>query len=112
MTTADDNLHAFSADGQPVWSAKLPDGPLAGWPLVTSGQWICASSGGKVFRLSAADGTAIPWDRRDYLSVGQPLGASPTLYGGRILLVGRDGTLYVAQIPQLPDAATTAGALP
>ena len=112
LTTADDKLHAFSGDGKRAWSIDLPDGPLAGWPLATAGQWICASASGRVLRLSEPDGRLIPWDGNDHLAVGQPLGASPTLYGARILFVGRDGTVFVALIPQAANSAADAGASP
>ncbi len=72
-------------------------GPLAGAPLaLNDGKqgFIFASKHGL---LTVVDGNGQVRATKD---MSEPLGSGPVAYGGRLLLAGWAGTLYLTDVPQ------------
>jgi outer membrane protein assembly factor BamB len=107
-----EGLIGLEAGAAQRWISPLPFGPLAGSPLVVDDTVVLASVGGTLWRVSARTGQQIPWEKaeggnqpRDQFEVNEPLAAGPVAWGRRLLLAGRDGTLYVTAMP--PPAQPT-----
>ena len=93
LTTSDQKMWVFSAEAD--WSVDLPFGPLAGRPLAQDGQWLCASTDGHLF---AVDPESRRIDESVAFDLEEPLALGPIEFGGRLLLSGRDGTVYFATL--------------
>jgi hypothetical protein len=90
-------LICLEAGQKPRWATNLNYGPLAGRPLLEGGDFLLAFQSGMVTRVSAATG-----EEKKAVQIGEPLGEGPVVFGTRLLLSGRDGTLYV--IPMLASS--------
>ena len=105
ISTNDNQLHAINSNGRIVWTSPLPFGALAGDPLATARELILTSVNGQVWRIHREDGKPRPWAAsRTHLDVGEPLGARAVIFSKKLLLLGRDSTLFVTELPQ--SAAT------
>ncbi|HND52453.1 MAG TPA: PQQ-binding-like beta-propeller repeat protein, partial [Pirellulaceae bacterium] len=80
------------------WKSALDTGPLAGPPRLDGESLLVASLRGDVLRIGLADGKKQAETRLPGALLG-----SPTVYGGRLLVGGADGTLYV--LPPLAGGA-------
>jgi hypothetical protein len=108
-------LMCLSAGGQQRWTAPLVHGGLAGRPLAMNQTFVLASDRGTLWRVDSETGQAIDWGPAagdgtpsDRFEVGEPLGAGPVAFGDQLLLVGRDGTLYVTPQPKREDSSSEA----
>lgn len=95
LANDDDKLLCFGADGKPLWTIGLIHGLPAGRPLAVGSDLIFASLDGVVWRAEASTGRELA-----KLETGHPLGIGPVLLGGRLLLCGHDGTLYLVDQPK------------
>lgn len=89
VATDEDRLLAIDDTGRPAWGITLEGGPLVGTPLVQDDALLLALQSGRVQRLAAPDGQV-----RGTLDVGEPLGAGPLLVGGKLFVLGYDGSIY------------------
>ncbi len=93
-------LESFSSAGKRMWTTELLDAPLAGPPVWDKGTWLLASVNGKLWRVDAKSGKTLPWrgSQADHFDVGEPLGAAPFMMGSRLVLLGRDCTMFVVSL--------------
>ena len=87
-------VYCFDGTGAQRWKLTEPVGPLAGDPLALNGNYVFASSRGDVWVVDANGRVT----GRNKLS--EPLGGGPMALGGRLLVTGWDGTLYLVNVPQ------------
>jgi outer membrane protein assembly factor BamB len=90
-------LHCIGADGQSRWSVSVGKGRLTGAPLMIDGEVALASTSGDVTRINLDDGR-----QTADLNLGEPLGAAPVPFLGKLLLTGSDGTVYIASWAEAP----------
>jgi hypothetical protein len=109
LRTDVEGLVCLEASGKQRWIAPANRGPLAGRPLVADDGFVFASRDGTLWRVDARSGQPIAWGPAEQFEVGEPLGAGPVAFGRRLLLVGRDGTLYVTDLPDREPVTTQAG---
>jgi outer membrane protein assembly factor BamB len=86
-------LFCVDEKGASLWNAPLSKGRPAGAPLAEGGDYVLALDDGRVSRLDGQTGRETA-----ATSVGQPLGAAPISFAGRLLLTGSDGTLHVVSL--------------
>ncbi|MHB1037177.1 MAG: outer membrane protein assembly factor BamB family protein [Pirellulales bacterium] len=94
LATADERLFCLGADGKLVWQVPLAGGPLAGTPCAVGGNYLLASTRGVVWRVDGKTGKLLA-----KVDTGRPLGTGPVLMGDRLVVGGRDGTLYEIKQP-------------
>jgi hypothetical protein len=111
ITTDTGQLHAVTAGPQLVWSSPLKFGPLAGAPLVLDKTLVLTSVHGQVWRVATDSGNPLPWGETTHFDVAEPLGAGAGRVAQRLLLLGRDSTLFLTELPP-PAAAATANTNP
>ncbi|MCA9263860.1 MAG: PQQ-binding-like beta-propeller repeat protein, partial [Planctomycetales bacterium] len=105
LATDTNNLVALNAQGQTAWSVPLEFGALAGSPVLIDERLLCTSVDGHVWQIATDKGQMIPWhDDQRSLDAGEPLAASATVVGKLLLLLGRDSTLYIAEMPTAAEA--------
>ncbi len=110
VTTDAKQLHAVTAGPELVWSSPLEFGNLAGKPLIADESLVLTSVNGQVWRVEIKSGRPLPWNDTTHFDVGEPLGAGATRVAQRLLLLGRDSTLFLTELP--PLSATTTNANP
>ncbi len=100
-------LHTIDFEGNLLWSELLPFRSLVGAPLSTGRSLVLTSLEGHAWRIADDTGKLIPWATDEiYLEVGEPLGAGAAWHSNRILLLGRDSTLFLTELPQaIPTAS-------
>ena len=108
VSTDTNQLHAVTTKLEFVWSSPLEFGSLAGEPLVVGQSLVLTSVNGQVWRVTINTGRPLPWDDTTHLDVGEPLGSGPARVAQQLLLLGRDSTLFVTELPPLPAATTNA----
>ncbi len=101
VCVVDKQLFAFDTNGQRLWTSELPDTPLVGAPAIDRSGWICASQAGRLWRVDAETGATLPWkagSQQATFDAGEPLGATPLVMGSRLILIGRDCTLFILSL--------------
>lgn len=102
LLATDTELIALATDNSVAWSSPLTYGQLAGTPHRQGDELYLASVEGHVWRISNSGGQVVPWDSsRDVLDIGEPLGVGVAVYGSQLMLLGRDGTLYLTKLPPI-----------
>ncbi len=94
VATADDQLLCLTGESQPLWSAPLAHGPLAGRPGAVPDGILIASPGGVLSRLDVNTGEELA-----SIDVAQPLEGGPVAWGDRVVLTTFDGALLVVARP-------------
>ena len=93
LTTDDELLYSIDTQGE-VRTGKLPYGSLAGMPISVNDHLVFASTGGVIWKINAATGEELgSVDIKCHLQTG------PVLLGERLLVGGRDGSLYRIEKP-------------
>lgn len=95
FTTDQEGLFCLEAGEKTRWKSPLPYGPLAGKPLADGPDFILASQRGVVWRVAGDSGKEVA-----RVDLGEPLGAGPVAFRGRLLLTGSDGVLHVIRMPE------------
>ncbi len=93
LTTEDQVLYSIDAEGK-VRTGNLPHGPLAGTPIAADGHLLFASTNGVIWKVDPASG-----EETGSLDTKLPLQTGPVLFGERLLVGGRDGSLYQVDKP-------------
>ncbi len=86
-----------------IWSAGRR-------PLVLDNALVLTSVNGQVWRVASDSGNPLPWGETTHFDVGEPLGAGAGRVAQRLLLLGRDSTLFLVELP--PPSTATANATP
>ncbi|NUQ61329.1 MAG: PQQ-binding-like beta-propeller repeat protein [Pirellulales bacterium] len=87
--------HLVCADGRQVcWKVPLPFGQPAGGPIADGESFLVAAAGGTVWRAELSTGKTL-----GRVELGAALANGPVRIGERLLVVGRDGTLYEIEKP-------------
>ena len=108
IATDANQIIAIGPGGKVIWSSPLRFGPLAGEPLINNRSLLLTSLNGQVWRVSLQTGDILPWSANmTHLDVGEPLGAGAATFANRLLLLGRDSTLFLTDLPQLAATAAT-----
>jgi outer membrane protein assembly factor BamB len=94
ILTDDSMLRAITADGQEAFAVSMPPGLPVGKPLLNEGKIILCGATGWLVTIDPAGGQIVGTS-----DLGQPLSATPMLLGGRLLVPGSEGVVYVADIP-------------
>lgn len=94
IQTDDKQLRAFDPAGEPIFAVPLPDRDLVDGVTVIDKQVILAGQSGWLVNVDLAAGQAI--GKRD---LRQPLSGPPVMAGTRLLVPGREGLVYVTDIP-------------
>lgn len=89
LTTDDELLYSIDVDGK-VRTDRLPYGPLAGTPISVEDHLFFASTRGVVWKINPATGE----EAGTSVDIKIPLQTGPVLFDGRLLVAGRDGSLY------------------
>jgi outer membrane protein assembly factor BamB len=97
-------LVCASADCRQVWQAPLANAWPAGAPIADDLGLVIALDDGQVRRLDLKSGSPL-----GEFNLAQPLSGAPVPFAGRLLLTGRDGTLYVVSLPDVAAASATSG---
>jgi outer membrane protein assembly factor BamB len=96
----DKSLHAIRrADGEGVWTFPT-GGRVESSPLAFDNAVVFGSSDGRLYAADLADGT-----ERWRLDLGEDLTAAPVYSGGRLIIAGGRGTLFI-----IADATAAAAA--
>ena len=108
VRTDAEGLICLEAGPKQRWTAPVTHGAIAGQPLFADDCFVFAAVEGTLWRVDALSGQTVDWGSDGRFEVGEPLDAGPVAFGRRLLLVGRDGTLYVTDLPDRgPDASPT-----
>ncbi len=91
MTTADGMLICIGDAAQPLWQVQCQYGPIVGCCARTAGEFTVASQSGFVWRLRADSGEPVG----QVTELKQSLAFGPLMFGDRLAVVSRDGTLLV-----------------
>jgi len=94
LVATDKKLFAVNERQQTVWQTVLPYGPLAGAPCAAGDDIYLSSTGGIVWRISAADGK-----EQGKVDAGCPLGTGPLVIGRRVIVGGHEGSLLEVKKP-------------
>jgi outer membrane protein assembly factor BamB/TolA-binding protein len=92
VLVAADSGRVVCLDGkqQIVWDVELFPVPLAGATVAGDGQWLAASTSGKLALVDASSGKIV-----QSIDVQQPLMGTPMAWGKQWLLTGADGALHL-----------------
>jgi hypothetical protein len=93
LTTDDQLLYSIDAGGK-VRTGNLPHGPLAGMPIAVDDHLLFASTRGVIWKIDPATAEEL-----GSVDVKLPLQTGPVLFGDRLLVGGRDGSLYLVDKP-------------
>ena len=96
MFVADDKeLHCCAGGGFIRWSIPLAHGVLSAPPLAFEQDFVIVTQSGSVYRVSQDKGmeTAL-------VEVGEPLAAPVSIYSGKLLVAGPDGTVHLVPLPK------------
>ncbi|SMP56526.1 Outer membrane protein assembly factor BamB, contains PQQ-like beta-propeller repeat [Neorhodopirellula lusitana] len=95
VITNDSILRGFASDGSQTFETPMP---VQGLPIndVVSieGNWILTGRDGWLIAIDPSNGSV-----RGTTELGQPLSASPLPVGNRLLVPGREGVVYITNIP-------------
>lgn len=94
LATDRDELVCYET-GKELWKLALPDGHLAGRPLVVGSDLILATKSGKLLRIAADSGREIA--RAD---LRQTLSGSPALLAGAALIPTAAGRILKVSLPE------------
>jgi outer membrane protein assembly factor BamB len=93
LTTDDELLYSIDTEGK-VRTGNLPHGPLAGMPISVGDHLLFASTRGVIWKINAATGEEL-----GSVDLKLSLRTGPVLRGDRLLVGGRDGSLYQVDMP-------------
>lgn len=94
LQTDDSVLRAFDEDGEQRFEVPLPEGQPVGEPVHADGNLILAGENGWLVSVDPRSGELL--GSRD---LGQPISASPLPAGGRLLVPGAEGVIYITELP-------------
>ena len=95
LITNDSILRAFSGDGEQVFETPMPVKGLPIDEIVSiQGKWILTGLDGWLVAIDPSDGKVA-----GVTNLGQPLSASPLPVGQRLLVPGREGVVYITDVP-------------
>lgn len=92
VATIGGDLHAYTIDGEKLWTLPLQGELPVGAPIVlqATNEMVLVTTSGTVLRVDPNDGSGVSEAR-----VGQPLADGPVLLGNRIALRAADGTVLL-----------------
>jgi outer membrane protein assembly factor BamB len=93
----DKKLHCCEGSGNIRWSIPLAHGIPSAPPLPDGQQFIVVTQAGSVYRVSQDKG-----EETGLLEVGEPLVAPASLFSGKLLVAGPDGTIHLVPLPKGP----------
>ena len=94
MRTDDSVLRAFGDDGKQKFELTLPEGAIAGRPLVVDDKIVLCGSSGWIVAIDPSTGQLLGTEE-----IGQPISATPFSIGNQLLVPGGEGVVYLVQIP-------------
>ena len=94
LATDKNRLFCFDDRQQLVWEKDLPDGPLAGTPLLDGDHYLLASRSGVIARVAAATGEPVA-----RVNVDRPIRTGAVLLDKRLFVGGHDGSLFEVKRP-------------
>lgn len=95
IVTDEKELRCYGPNQTERWEKPaVMHGQPAGRPLIDGDDYVFASIPGTVWRIAGATG-----QESAKAEVGEPLGAGPVAFRGRLLLCGNDGSLHVIPMP-------------
>ena len=98
LITNDSILRAFSGDGTQLFETPMPVKGLPIDEIVSiEGKWILTGLDGWLAAIDPSNGQVA-----GVTELGQPLSASPLPVGPRLLVPGREGVVYITEVPTSP----------
>jgi outer membrane protein assembly factor BamB len=94
LQTDDKKLHGFDQQGAEMFAVGLPDGQPVGAPLSSDGKMILCGAPGWIVVIDENSGEIL-----GQTDLGQPISATPLIAGSRLLVPGREGVIYVVNVP-------------
>ncbi len=88
------DLWCIEPSGDTRWKVALQHGPPVGNPAVESQQLLLATINGSVWRLDLKSGKTIA-----STEAGEPLASGPVLFGNKVLVASKSGTLILLPKP-------------
>ena len=93
----DKKLHCYEGAGNIRWSIPLAHGIPSAPPLPDGQDFIIVTKAGSVCRVSQDQG-----QEAGVVEVGEPLVAPASLFSGKLLVAGPDGTIHLVPLPKGP----------
>lgn len=90
LITADGNLLAFDGDGTELFNTPIGNGRPIGEVSIVDGNATLAIQSGELLTFNATSGEIVK-----RIKIGQPISATPLVVGGKWLVPGREGVVYV-----------------
>jgi outer membrane protein assembly factor BamB len=98
LQTDDGQLRGFDPAGEPTFNVPLPDRDLVNGLTAIGETVVLTGQSGWLVTLDLAAGTAI-----GKADLSQPLSGPPVVAGKRLLVPGREGVVYITDIPSTPE---------
>ena len=94
LATSAGRLLCFGAAQKLQWCGAMTHGSPTGDALVMDNDYLIATTGGAILRLSEKG------ELVGVTEIGEPLHGTPLLYDGKIAAIGSDGTFFLVDLPQ------------
>jgi outer membrane protein assembly factor BamB len=91
----DKNLHCCEGAGKIRWSIPLAHGIPSAAPIPHEQDFVVVTHTGSVYRVSQDKG-----QETGLVDVGEPLTSPASLFNGRLLSAGPDGTVHLVPLPK------------
>jgi outer membrane protein assembly factor BamB len=93
----DKNLYCCEAAGNIRWSIPLAHGIPTAAPVPHEQDYVVITRSGAVYRVSQDKG-----EETGLVEIGEPLSSPASLFNGRLLAAGPDGTIHLISLPAKP----------
>ncbi|MGI8982231.1 MAG: PQQ-binding-like beta-propeller repeat protein [Pirellulaceae bacterium] len=93
----DKSLHCCEGAGKIRWSIPLSHGIPSAPPIPHEQDFVIVTQTGSVYRVSQDKG-----QEAGLVEIGEPLTAPASLFNGRLLAAGPDGTIHLVPLPKGP----------
>jgi outer membrane protein assembly factor BamB len=97
LVADDKQLHCLEAAGAVRWSVAITHGFPSATPIVVDQDFVVVTQTGSVYRISQDKG-----QEAGVVEVGEPLGGPTSLFDGKLLTSGPDGTIHLVPLPKAP----------
>jgi outer membrane protein assembly factor BamB len=91
----DKNIHCCEGAGKIRWSIPLAHGIPSATPIPHEQDFVIVTQTGSVYRVSQDKG-----QETGLVEVGEPLTSPASLFNGRLLSAGPDGTVHLVPLPK------------
>lgn len=94
LMTDDSKLRAFSSDGSETFSVDIDNGVPVGSPMMVGDKIVIAGAAGWLIAVDRNSGEVT-----GQTDLGEPLSATPFAVGNRLLVPGKEGVIYITEVP-------------